>query len=557
MTISAGAVIDGRYRVVRLLGEGGYGAVYLAEDTRLGDKTVALKEGFDKTTAAQEQFRLEAQILAELNHPGLPRVTDHFVEKDGRQFLVMDYVEGDDLDARLLRTGKPLPEAEAVALMLQVCEAVAYLHTRRPQPIIHRDIKPANIKITRDGRAILVDFGIAKIYHPTKGTAKIAKAVTPHFSSPEQHVARTDPRSDVYSLGATLYLLLTAELPPDAMDRLNQNTPVIPPGQLNPQLSPVLEQIVLQALDLTADRRFMNANRLSAALRSYIFGRPVSGPLERVCPRCGWRNRASARYCIKDGAALEVTVPGKAAQSGSQASAAPVPASASAAAAPVPSAPNIQSVELLFESTNALARNREYARAAPGYEACLQQGFSDLAVYYNLGICYLEMGRYADAASVLEKGAARYPKDGDTYYQLARVYDSLNMKDRSLVAAARACEISPDDAANLRQYGRLLFESKRFAEAARQLEQALRLDPQPVGSYLLLGRAYGELKNLRMALETLEKAARLDPRSAEPHYWMGVYYHNARKRRQALTAIEQALRLSPNHQPSRDLLKNL
>ena len=170
--------MQGRYRIVRLLGEGGYGAVYLVQDMRLDGKNVALKESFDSSPEAQQQFRLEASLLANLSHPNLPRVTDHFIEPTGRQYLVMDYVEGQDLTDLLLQRQTPVPERQAVMWMLQICQAVAHLHSQRPNPIIHRDITPPNVKITPAGQAVLVDFGIAKVYIPKKGTARIAKAVS-------------------------------------------------------------------------------------------------------------------------------------------------------------------------------------------------------------------------------------------------------------------------------------------------------------------------------------------------------------------------------------------
>jgi len=215
-SLVCGQTIQGRYCVVRLLGEGGFGAVYLVQDTRLGGRNLALKESFDSSAEAQKQFQLEANLLASLSHPNLPRVSDYFIEPTGRQYLVMDFVEGQDLAELIIKRRASVTESQALAWMIQVCEAVAYLHGQQPHPIIHRDIKPPNIKITPDGRAVLVDFGIAKVYEPHKGTARIAKAFSPGFSPVEQYTGRTDARSDVYALGATLYCMLTATVPPDA-----------------------------------------------------------------------------------------------------------------------------------------------------------------------------------------------------------------------------------------------------------------------------------------------------------------------------------------------------
>ena len=559
MPVPPGTVIDKRYKVIRLLGEGGYGAVYLAEDMRLGNKPLALKESFNKSAAALEQFRLEAQLLAELNHPGLPRVTDHFIDPDGRQFLAMDYIEGEDLDQHLLNLGHALPEREAAAVLLQVCEAVAYLHTRSPRPVIHRDIKPPNIKITPDGRAVLVDFGIAKLYSPNQHTAKIAKAITPHFSSPEQHTANTDKRSDVYSLGATLYLLAAGEVPTDAMDRLDGDQMLTPPSHLNPVITAGLDKIILKALELNPDRRYADASLLAAELRLFIQDQPAhfsqvgqsraapiiaAGPSGKVCPRCGFFNRPEASFCARDGAPLGKPIPAAASKPGVSP---PQPA--------VPS-PGL-STQQLFERANSLARHQEYEKAIPDYEASLQQGLADLSLYYNLGLSYLEVSRFSNAANILEKGASRYPRDGDLHYQLARAYIGLNMHSQALDAARRACQLAPGDAANLRQYGRLLFEAKRFSEAVIPLESSLRSDSSSLPACILLGRAYGESHRLRPALNALRQAARLDPKSPEAHYWIGVYYLKANKHRQAKEALQDALRVSPNYQMAHDLLEKL
>jgi len=159
MEITQGELFVNRYRIVTKFGQGGMGAVYRAWDMNLR-KPVALKENLDTSPAAKEQFEREANILANLSHTNLPRVTDHFFLEERGQYLVMDFVEGEDLESMVRRLG-PLPVDQVLTWTSQICSALDYLH-HQTSPIIHRDIKPANIKITPDGRAILVDFGIAK-----------------------------------------------------------------------------------------------------------------------------------------------------------------------------------------------------------------------------------------------------------------------------------------------------------------------------------------------------------------------------------------------------------
>jgi serine/threonine protein kinase len=203
MPLATGTVLRDCYRIDALLGAGGMGAVYQAWDTRF-DQYVAIKENAMASPASARQFEREAKMMARLRHPSLPRVVDYFVTPDGAQYLVMDYVEGEDLAQMLKRVG-PLDEVRALAWIEQVCDALAYLHGRKP-PIIHRDVKPQNIKVTPQGEVFLVDFGIAKVGDAQARTETGALGVTPGFSPPEQYgTGGTDVRSDVYALGATLY----------------------------------------------------------------------------------------------------------------------------------------------------------------------------------------------------------------------------------------------------------------------------------------------------------------------------------------------------------------
>jgi len=254
-----------RYRIEALLGQGGMGAVYRGMDLSL-NIPVAIKENLDGSPEAQKQFGREANMLARLSHPNLPRVTDYFFVPGQGQYLVMDYVEGEDLQQMLNRLGA-LPEPQVLNWISQICDALAYLHSQ-PSPIIHRDIKPANIKVRPDGRAVLVDFGIAKVYDPYLATTIGAKAVTPGYSPPEQYgsSSTTDARSDIYALGATLYHLLTGSLPPESLQRVVGGSPLSPPRELNQNISPMAEGAILKAIEVATERRFQNVGELRAAL---------------------------------------------------------------------------------------------------------------------------------------------------------------------------------------------------------------------------------------------------------------------------------------------------
>lgn len=263
--LPAGTLLDGRYRVDQELGGGGMGTVYLAADTRLGNIACAVKEMTDAFSNASERqyatqrFQAEALMLARLGHPRIPRVTDHFVER-GRYYLVMDYIDGENLESVLAREGRPgLPEPLVFDWGLQILDVLAYLH-EQPQPVIFRDLKPANIMRCRaDSSVALVDFGIARLFVPTQAATMIG---TPGYAPPEQYQGLAVPGSDLYALAATLHHLLTGRDP-------RRGTPfTFPPARsLNAMLSPVLESVLAKALSLRVEDRFTSAREMAQAIR--------------------------------------------------------------------------------------------------------------------------------------------------------------------------------------------------------------------------------------------------------------------------------------------------
>jgi formylglycine-generating enzyme required for sulfatase activity len=279
MPLNTGKILNNRYRIVKLLGQGGFGAVYRAWDINF-EMPCALKENTESSPEARRQFMREAQILRNLRHPNLPLVVDTFTLPGEGQYLVMDYVEGEDLQTLLNRNGGPLPEGQVLGWMRQVCDALTYLHSQNPQ-VIHRDIKPANIKITPEGKAILVDFGIAKANDPKAATTMGARAVTPGFSPNEQYgQGRTDERSDIYALGATLYNMLTGVVPIESVQRTTGA--VLPtPRSLNPAITPNTEQAILKALEVISTQRWQSAAELKAALEPALI---TSAPSLQISP---------------------------------------------------------------------------------------------------------------------------------------------------------------------------------------------------------------------------------------------------------------------------------
>jgi serine/threonine protein kinase len=266
-------VLQGRYRILRQLGQGGMGAVYEAIDQRL-DTTIALKETFFADERLRKQFEREARLLARLHHPALPRVSDHFSEADG-QFLVMQFIPGDDLSEMMNRKRGPFPVNQVLTWADQLLDALDYLHTQDPQ-IVHRDIKPQNLKLTSRGQIILLDFGLAKgqvgeISRVT--TAASIFGYTPNYAPLEQiQGLGTDPRSDLYSLAATLYHLMTGVKPPDALTRAaavvnGQADPLLKASEANAEVSPDVDEVLAKAMAQNREQRYASAADMRRAFQ--------------------------------------------------------------------------------------------------------------------------------------------------------------------------------------------------------------------------------------------------------------------------------------------------
>jgi serine/threonine protein kinase len=268
----ADTILQNRYRVVRQLGRGGMGAVYEAIDQRLGI-TVALKETLSAEPSMRRQFEHEARLLAGMQHPALPRVSDHFVE-DNRAFLVMQYIGGTDLARIISQQPGPFPREQVIAWADQLLDALIYLHSRDRQ-VIHRDIKPHNLKVSATGQIALLDFGLAKA-QPSDASVTSSQAFfgyTRHYAPLEQiQDQRTDPRSDIYALGATLYHLLTGIKPPDALIRASalvslQADPLKAANEIHAAVGPQVAAILLKAMAQRPEDRYASATEFREAFR--------------------------------------------------------------------------------------------------------------------------------------------------------------------------------------------------------------------------------------------------------------------------------------------------
>src|SRR5919205_1112600 len=274
--LEPGFLLNGRYEIVRRIGGGGMGAVYLAKDQHLGDAPRAVKEMVEshiddaQHEKAINDFKRESLLLTELEHPSIPTVYDYFYDDNSERFyLVMKFIPGADLASRLRATPQGrIDEPTVTEWGIQVADVLHYLHTR-PQPIIYRDLKPANLMIdSNNNRIMLIDFGIARwVNKKEKGVTAVG---TMGYAPPELFSGRADPRVDIYSLGATLFHLLTGSDPQDNPLLIFDFTKNPRPRQINPQLSSEIERLLIRAVEYKPEHRFQSGAEMRDALSAHL-----------------------------------------------------------------------------------------------------------------------------------------------------------------------------------------------------------------------------------------------------------------------------------------------
>ena len=280
--IEEGTVLQQRYRIEKHIGQGGMGTVCLATDERFGSR-VAIKETLCADDHFQKAFEREARLLNSLKHSALPKVSDHFRENDS-QYIVMEYIGGEDLAEQMEKTGEAYDIETVRNWTEQLLKALEYLHGQE-NPVIHRDIKPQNLKLTTEGQVVLLDFGLAK-GNPTDANHQTAAnsifGYSRNYASLEQiQGTGTDPRSDLYSLAATIYHLATGKPPADALTRVmmvlnEEKDPLIPPSDIHGQVPPEFSDAIVRAMSLNANQRPQSASEM----RDMISGAETTGALK-------------------------------------------------------------------------------------------------------------------------------------------------------------------------------------------------------------------------------------------------------------------------------------
>ncbi len=601
MGLTAGTVLRGRYRVLSRAGEGGMGSVYQVEDLAHPGRVWALKELLiDPAAPAEEaawaakRFEDEIALMRRLAHPRLPAFVEDFTE-GGRRSFVMEFIPGATLEERLARAHGPLPERDVLDWMIGICEALAYLHGRQP-PIIMRDLKPGNIMVTPRGDVRLIDLGIARTYKHGK-LSNTENLGTMTYASPE-HLgqAQTDARSDIYSLGATMFHLLTG-VEPTPME-----TPA--PGSLRrhqPALGEATEAAVIRAMRLNPTERFQTAAELRDAL---VRCRALLGPVAPIvptltpqrapatapvtlpspavavpasaraaaavrratsataggipCPRCGFLNRRGARFCARDGVALSAA---SAAASAVPATSAARPARASArsavagrAAKPTaPVAAGVTTAELsVRRATEAFAGGR-FAMTVRQCETAIAQGRATYDVYLLLGQSLAQLERHAEAAVAYGHAAELRPTvaalraEGEA----ARAAGDLA---RAQIAFTRARQLDPRDADICRLLGLTCLDLGQPAQAEGDLRAALELNPGDALALVGLGRAAAATGRWDEAITHARAALAAQPDEPSAHLELGRALLARQRTPEAVRVLEAAARLAPDSADARKLL---
>lgn len=442
--LTSGHILQNRYCIEHLLGRGGFGTVYCARHIRL-KKLVALKETFHIDADSLHMFAREAEVFASLEHSALPSVSDYF-DEGGYYYIVMDYIPGENLAEYLDHQPKHrLKESEALELFTPVLDALDYMHSRT-DPVIHRDIKPSNIRITPERKVYLVDFGLAKVYTAQSHSPSTLIAATPGFSPPEQYRQRADTRSDLYSVGATLYMMLSGTEPAEALDRM-AGVALLPLRTLNPDISPALAEVITRLLEMRPDDRYPDVAAVQQALKDTLVTRHQTSPdtISRM-----HRGSASSRRS-KDN---------------------PTIASYDKAIA---SNPN--HADAYLKRGLAYADKGTYAQAVADYTRAIALDPQNDNAYFSRGFAYYKQGEYERAIADYTWAIVLNPQDAASYYNRGLAYDEIGDYDHAIADYTRAIALNPHDTDAYNNRG-LAYEGKGdYDRAIADYDAVIARDP--------------------------------------------------------------------------------
>ncbi|MFP4497185.1 MAG: protein kinase domain-containing protein [Vulcanimicrobiota bacterium] len=503
--LPSGFILNRRYRVQEYVTSGGMAYIYKIEELQLG-KTYALKEMMnyftndDERQRAVDRFAREAEILSKLTHPSIPRIVDFFSEND-RHYLIMDFIEGEDLDTVLLKqeSGR-LSQEKVLELLWKLIDLFKYLHNLRP-PLIYRDLKPANILITSEERVFLIDFGIARLFVPqTKGTL----IGTPGYTPPEQYKGVMDVRADIYALGATLHHLLTGKDP-------RQEIPFDfePVEDIVPDVDPTFARLVKKSLSYRMDERFQNIEELAEFLEESDLVSEARKLFNK-----GMMKLKKKEYSESVGFFNEVIT---------------------------------REPDNYFARVNrgiAFKKEGKFALAISDFKEALglRPDIPDLNFY--LGSALVANLEFDQAKQIFQKLIKLDPGDFRGYYQLGKIYKEENSFDRALEMFKKALLCKPDFEKAELEIKELLGRQKT-GKRIKEYDQAVTEDVDPLRAYYKLGMYFLEWGRLEEAEAEFLKAQKIIPDDFDLLLGMGELYSRMEKFERSACFYARAVLMKP------------
>ncbi len=515
-TLAQQTVLGGRYQLLSCIGQGGMGAVYKAADTRFNNRPVAIKEMSSaglppaRLQEAEAAFEHEAHLLADLLHPNLPRIYEHFTENE-RSYLVMDFIEGRTVEEYLVKIGGgPLPVDQVVRWAQQLCDVLNYLHTHQP-PIVFRDLKPANVMMSESGHIFLIDFGIARIFKPGKQHDTVALG-SPGYAAPEQYgKAQSTPRSDIYSLGALLHYLLTG------IDPSEQPFFFRPASQVNPAVNPALEALLKQMLEMDSERRPASAQDVLQALeRATTKMTPTTLSSITTDPLLDQAYRAYTQKRLDEAIAL-------------------------------------YNRALKNNNTNPLAwqgyglaqgMRAQHSEALTSFECALQLDPSLITSWNGKGTALSRLRRHQEALIAFERAIELDPNNAASWNGKGATLNALGKPAQALDAFEMALRLDPQLVQAWNNKGLVLYEMGRFKDAQKAFQEALDLDNNNAHAAFGKGQALYAQRKLKQALSMYGQAIRIDDTFAEAWNRRGNVLDELGDYKAALQSYERALQLN-------------
>jgi len=523
-TLPDQTLLAGRYQLLSRIGQGGMGAVYKAADTRFNNRPLAIKEMSStglppaRLQEAVAAFEREAHLLADLLHPNLPRIYEHFTEND-RSYLVMDYIEGQTVEEHLEQVGGgPLPADQVIKWAEQLCDVLNYLHTHQP-PIIFRDLKPANIMLSESGHIYLIDFGIARIFKPGKQHDTVALG-SPGYAAPEQYgKAQSTPRSDIYSLGALLHHLLTG------IDPSEQPFFFRDASQVNPAVDPTLDALLKQMLSMDSDRRPASAQEVLNVLKGTIASQPRSTSRPLTSTQDPLLDEAYALYTQKrlDEA---IAVYNRVLQTNNT---------------------NPQG----WQGYGLTQRLRGlYEDALSSFERALQLDPGLVISWNGKGSVLARLRRHQDALDAFEHALQLDPQNAAAWNGKGAALNALGRSNQALDAFDMALRYDRQLVQAWYNKGLLLYEMRRYREAERSYQEAINLDNKFAPAYFGRGQSLYALQRLKQALQMFDQAVQKDPAYVEAWNRRGNVLDEMGDAARALQSYEKALQIDPHYAPA-------